>query len=1173
MSDKILDLYNQGNYGKSIDNNKSLFSKLGQRIDDMQKNGMSTVLKNDKKENDKKIEDSFQKIVIKKYGSILEHNSIFGNITVNPTQSVLRLLDKINSKWDTINTKSILPIQYSNTPSKSFADKFHFDSVVDFMSNRYATGFNTNAYQNKTFYQFKNIPKLVDRYDENKILKYPSSKMRDNYDESKNINYSKSKINRFEFKPKYNTIDYKATNLFFNFYANGFNTNEIGFNSRFIASNGNEVGLIFGGSILQFTNKSSLIKSISFDKLKSDNVFKNMSPTLRSVDFFNNTYAMGFSSNSQFSTVNNISNTNDKLYSHYITSNKTQLGISKGGILTTFNNINTSNSIDFFFNKYQNGFILNSQLKNSNYIKSDGGELGYIPYKTTIDTSFSNIDITKPSDFFYNTQQNGFTLNNGVKTSQYKYKLNKNSTDMIEIGKSQSILNGMFVDSSNNILSSNTQYDFNSPNLKGVLSQYVIYMDSSKKLVNPSLKDFMEFGINKIFDKTKRNNTQYPLNYPKIDMQPSYQFNIPIYNNAEAKVPAKYRSTQSFLTDIASSALSGFASNVFISLINTIYLAVGGGKRRDVNFEAMADSPLLFHTVAGQIYDNMNTKSSISNTITKGLGSIVGKSAANSIMDKATKKLTGALAKAINKTLVGSILPAEKILMMTQIMMGTKYTKGSAYIVNPDTIKDHYNDMLKTEPDKKYPNLVNFNNPENQYRKFGGDAHDSSTITQFRFYSSSFENMNISRFDTQRAYPYTNDGGNYIDLVDAMELQTLTNYGLPYTLNRLNNPYSQNITDTDNSSDDKNTNELVITSVEDPYLDNDLIDFYFTDLTTRPNGVNPSYDSIIIPFRAYITNLGNSVSAQWNAIDYMGRPDKFYVYQGFDRKGNLSFNVIVNSIDELEPQWRKINYLFGRCYPVSYPNQISMRPPFMALKVGDIYDNTKILINSVNVNTDMKQSPWGIDKPYQLPYVISIDVDFIVIYDETPFASSKHFAQKSDWISPQLVTPKSLDDPKKLSFRQGQTWCDPFIPPSTDVTAEQNKTVGTPAGQQEATPKGGDSAIKSSLLYNKKSPFEPTDDPLSALRLFLSIPYGKSNSNANAKKSSGGGKKQKVKKDPKKDAEKKDINKSNIPSVAETQRDYMSTLLKANSEELNKPPKTVYEQMADFNHSDNTYIH
>ena len=637
MSDKILDLYNQGNYGKSIDNNKSLFSKLGQRIDDMQKNGMSTVLKNDKKENDKKIEDSFQKIVIKKYGSILEHNSIFGNITVNPTQSVLRLLDKINSKWDTINTKSILPIQYSNTPSKSFADKFHFDSVVDFMSNRYATGFNTNAYQNKTFYQFKNIPKLVDRYDENKILKYPSSKMRDNYDESKNINYSKSKINRFEFKPKYNTIDYKATNLFFNFYANGFNTNEIGFNSRFIASNGNEVGLIFGGSILQFTNKSSLIKSISFDKLKSDNVFKNMSPTLRSVDFFNNTYAMGFSSNSQFSTVNNISNTNDKLYSHYITSNKTQLGISKGGILTTFNNINTSNSIDFFFNKYQNGFILNSQLKNSNYIKSDGGELGYIPYKTTIDTSFSNIDITKPSDFFYNTQQNGFTLNNGVKTSQYKYKLNKNSTDMIEIGKSQSILNGMFVDSSNNILSSNTQYDFNSPNLKGVLSQYVIYMDSSKKLVNPSLKDFMEFGINKIFDKTKRNNTQYPLNYPKIDMQPSYQFNIPIYNNAEAKVPAKYRSTQSFLTDIASSALSGFASNVFISLINTIYLAVGGGKRRDVNFEAMADSPLLFHTVAGQIYDNMNTKSSISNTITKGLGSIVGKSAANSIMDKATK--------------------------------------------------------------------------------------------------------------------------------------------------------------------------------------------------------------------------------------------------------------------------------------------------------------------------------------------------------------------------------------------------------------------------------------------------------------------------------------------------------------------------------------------------------
>lgn len=189
------------------------------------------------------------------------------------------------------------------------------------------------------------------------------------------------------------------------------------------------------------------------------------------------------------------------------------------------------------------------------------------------------------------------------------------------------------------------------------------------------------------------------------------------------------------------------------------------------------------------------------------------------------------------------------------------------------------------------------------------------------------------------------------------------------------------------------------------YEDTDLIDFYFEDLSSTHD------KSILIPFRAIITGIGDSVNANWSAQDYMGRADKFWIYQGFDRKVSLSFEVAINSKNEFEKSWEKINYLHGMCYPVEYPNNITLKAPIMALTIGNLFERIQVILNSMSINFD-GTTIWDIDKKKgnQLPTYIKIALDFTVIFADIPIASGRHFGQNQSWIDPSPTSPIAESD-------------------------------------------------------------------------------------------------------------------------------------------------------------------
>ena len=95
-------------------------------------------------------------------------------------------------------------------------------------------------------------------------------------------------------------------------------------------------------------------------------------------------------------------------------------------------------------------------------------------------------------------------------------------------------------------------------------------------------------------------------------------------------------------------------------------------------------------------------------------------------------------------------------------------------------------------------------------------------------------------------------------------------------------------------------------------LTQDFIKFYFTGpgLYNGDKQVSKTKDDIIV-FRAIITNLGDSYTAQWNPVNMIGRADPNYHYTGFSRDLSLSFDVYATDRDEVKPIYRKLNALAG----------------------------------------------------------------------------------------------------------------------------------------------------------------------------------------------------------------------------------------------------------------------
>jgi len=147
-----------------------------------------------------------------------------------------------------------------------------------------------------------------------------------------------------------------------------------------------------------------------------------------------------------------------------------------------------------------------------------------------------------------------------------------------------------------------------------------------------------------------------------------------------------------------------------------------------------------------------------------------------------------------------------------------------------------------------------------------------------------------------------------------------------------------------------------------------------------------------VRFRAYLSDMTDTITPDWSKTSYIGRPDQVHNYKGASREFAFTLQFASLSRIGMVPMYQKVNYLYGLCYPhltKGLPNQAvseTMTSPLIKLTVGDWLYKCPGYFSSMTTTID-NDYPWDInleeepEQVAQLPQIISVGLSYTVIGD------------------------------------------------------------------------------------------------------------------------------------------------------------------------------------------------
>ena len=209
-----------------------------------------------------------------------------------------------------------------------------------------------------------------------------------------------------------------------------------------------------------------------------------------------------------------------------------------------------------------------------------------------------------------------------------------------------------------------------------------------------------------------------------------------------------------------------------------------------------------------------------------------------------------------------------------------------------------------------------------------------------------------------------------------------------------------------NTKDVKDGNKLnpkITQDVND--LPKDFIDFRIKDM------VNNQF----IQFPAYLTDISDNSSAEYNPTRYIGRPDQVFVYSGYTRNISFGFRVAALKKEDIPILWRKVDKMKLLTLPTfkkdAVVNDGEERPiaPFVELTLGNLLREQPGYFSSVNV-TIPQTSTWELQEGFQLPHICDVAVEFVFVGRVTP----QNFEMTHDHTGPGGVHGNLTDNTHTL---------------------------------------------------------------------------------------------------------------------------------------------------------------
>ena len=141
-----------------------------------------------------------------------------------------------------------------------------------------------------------------------------------------------------------------------------------------------------------------------------------------------------------------------------------------------------------------------------------------------------------------------------------------------------------------------------------------------------------------------------------------------------------------------------------------------------------------------------------------------------------------------------------------------------------------------------------------------------------------------------------------------------------------------------------------------------------------------------IVLRSMISDLSEDITPNWESIEYLGRPDKQYVYKNTERKISFKVSIIPSNQQEFEVMWQKINKITALNYPsMANTNTGGQRmvAPFVKLTLGDMIKQQSGYFEQVKANP-IDNTPFSLVKGQRLPMYMEIEFTFVYIGSKVP---------------------------------------------------------------------------------------------------------------------------------------------------------------------------------------------
>jgi len=147
-----------------------------------------------------------------------------------------------------------------------------------------------------------------------------------------------------------------------------------------------------------------------------------------------------------------------------------------------------------------------------------------------------------------------------------------------------------------------------------------------------------------------------------------------------------------------------------------------------------------------------------------------------------------------------------------------------------------------------------------------------------------------------------------------------------------------------------------------------------------------------VRFRAYVSDISDTITPEWSKASYIGRPDQVHNYTSATRQLSFTLKFAALSRNSMIPMYQKVNYLYGLCYPhltKGLPNQAvaeTMTSPLVRLTLGDWLHKTPGYFDSMTTTIDNDYS-WDINLEEdpngtaQLPQILSVALTYVIIGD------------------------------------------------------------------------------------------------------------------------------------------------------------------------------------------------